>query len=302
MVDAARCRRCARIAPWASFWGNLALAVHKLAVGLLGQSTALIADAMHSFADVVGSTSILVATKISAQPPDRRFPYGRGKAEFVGAVFVYVLLSFFAGGIVLSSIQTIVDGSAKPPHFITAIGAIVSVLYNYLMYKFTTCAGIRNNSPAILADAFENRADALSSVAVIFGIFAAIVIHPICDPIAALIVGLIILWNCQDQLRAAARGLMDSGVSSEELDEIRRSALEQDGVQDVLFVRTRQTGVRFWVDVGVSVAHDMSVARADRVSALVRDAVRKMPHCHYVEVYVSPEAEEGSGQLATLSR
>jgi len=289
MADISRCRRCARIAPWLSFWGNLALALHKLVVGLLGGSSALVADAMHSFADVMGSSSILVATRVSSQSPDTRFPYGRGKAEFVGAVFVYVLLAFFAGGIVWTSSRAILDGTAERPHIVTAVGALVSVLYNYLMYKYATCAGTRNNSPAILADAFENRADALSSVAVIIGIFAALLINPVCDAIGALIVGVIILWNCQEQLRIAARGLMDNGLPPDNVATITSAAM-QDGVLDVLFVRTRQTGVRFWMDVGVAVAPDASVDRADKISAAVRSAVMQTPLCHHVEVYVLPSS------------
>ncbi len=288
MAELTRCQRCARVAPWFSFWGNLILALHKLAVGILGGSSALVADAAHSFADVVGSSSILLATRVSAQEPDPRFPYGRGKAEFIGAVFVYIVLLFFAGGIVISAIDTMVDGRAKPPHYITAVGALVSVFYNHMMYKFATCAGTRNNSPAILADAFENRADALSSIAVIGGILAAMFIHPICDSIAALIVGLIIFWNCQDQLRQAARGLMDNGLPAERVEAIRRMALAQNGVVDVPFVRTRQTGVKYWIDLGISVARDLKVDRADRIVTDVRGAVQSSPQCHYVEVYVVP--------------
>lgn len=295
MVDPERCRRCARIAPWFSFCGNLTLAIHKLVVGLLGRSAALVADAMHSFGDVVGSTSILMATRVSAHHPDQRFPYGKGKAEFVGAVFVYVVLLFFAGGIIISSIHSMLDSHLEPPHFITAVGALVSVLYNYLMYKFATCAGTRNNSPAILADAFENRADALASVAVIVGIFGALLIHPICDAIAALVVGLIIFWNCQEQLRLAARGLMDNGLPPERIELIRRAARAQEGVLDVHYVRTRQTGVRFWIDLGIRVPPGIPVERADTIVSRVRSAVRRTPQCHYVEVYVhageGPETE-----------
>lgn len=291
-VDPERCRRCANIAPWYSFWGNFALAVHKLIVGILGRSTALVADAVHSFGDVLGSSSILVATRVGAREPDARFPYGRGKAEFVGAVFVYIVLLFFAGGIIISSIRSMLSGEMPRPHYVTAAAAVVSVLYNYLMYKFATCAGVRNNSPAILADAFENRADALSSVAVIFGIAAAHVIHPICDTIAALIVGVIIFWNCQEQLREAARGLMDRGMEEDRIEAIKRAAGSQEGVSDVVFVRTRQTGVRYWIDLGIRVPEGLSVEQADEVASAVRDAVASSPQCHYVEVYTFPSAAE----------
>lgn len=145
MVDA-RCKRCAGVVPWFSLWGNLGLAVYKLVLGLLGRSAALVADAMHSFADVVGSTGILIATRVSGREPDARYPYGRGKAEFIGAAFVYTVLLFFAAGIVVGAIQTMLEDSPEPPQFFAALGALFSVLYNYLMYKYATCVGRRNNS------------------------------------------------------------------------------------------------------------------------------------------------------------
>ncbi len=298
MVDPARCRRCAKIAPWFSFAGNLSLAIHKLVVGILGRSTALVADAVHSFGDVLGSTSILVATRVASRPPDSKFPYGRGKAEFVGAVFVYVVLLFFAGGIVISSVRSIVSGQVTPPHYVTAAGAFVSVMYNYIMYRFTACAGARNNSPAILADAFENRADAMSSVAVIVGIVAAHVIHPVCDALAALAVGIIILWNCQERLREAAAGLMDRGMPPERIEAIKMSVLDHTHVSSVAFVRTRQTGAHFWIDLGIHVPDGLTVDDATRVANAVRETVAQTPQCHYVEVYLFPANEPRQVEVA----
>jgi cation diffusion facilitator family transporter len=288
VIDPASCLNCARIAPWYSFWGNLALAIHKLVVGLLGRSTALVADAIHSFGDVLGSTSVVISTRMAGKQPDKTFPFGRGKAEFVSAVFVYVMLLLLAGGIIFTSGRSILRGDISPPHLVTAASAVVSVLYNYLMYKFTTCVGRRNSSPAILADAFENRADAIASIAVIGGIVAARFIHPICDPIAALIVGVVIFWNCQEQLRKAAEGLMDRGLPEEEVAFIRACAAEQPGVLNVPFIRTRQTGVRYWIDLGIEVGAELSVDAADEIVGRVRNAVSNTPQCHFVEVYVFP--------------
>jgi cation diffusion facilitator family transporter len=291
-IDPESCKNCARIAPWYSFWGNLALAIHKLVVGILGRSTALIADAIHSFGDVLGSTSVVISTRMAGKQPDRRFPFGRGKAEFVSAVFVYVMLLLLAGGIIFSSVRTILQGEISPPHLVTAASAVVSVLYNYLMYKFTTCVGQRNSSPAILADAFENRADAIASLAVIGGIVAARLIHPICDPIAALIVGIIIFWNCQEQLRKAAEGLMDRGLPEQDVNAIGKRAAAQPGVLKVKFIRSRQTGVRYWIDLGIEVKAELTVEEADEVVSAVRGAVSSSPHCHFVEVYVFPASPE----------
>jgi cation diffusion facilitator family transporter len=163
------------------------------------------------------------------------------------------------------------------------------------MYRFTACAGARNNSPAILADAFENRADALSSAAVIVGIIAAHVVHPVCDPIAALLVGAIIFWNCQERLREAASGLMDRGLPMERIEAIKQSVLGHSHVASVAFIRTRQTGVRFWIDLGIRVPEGLTVEAADRVASAVRGTVAASPQCHYVEVYLFPAAAAING-------
>ena len=288
MDDLARCRACARRVPWASFWGNLGVAIYKLVVGLLGGSAALVADALHSFADVVGSTGIVLSTRISARDPDDAYPYGRGKAEFIGAVFIYVLLLVFATVIIAGAIRSLVVGETSPPHFVTILGAVVSVLYNGMMYRFATCAGMRTKSPAILADAFENRADAISSVACIVGIGGAMVIHPACDPLAAMAVGVIIMWNCQQQLREAARGLMDNGLGEQQIEFIKRTASRHEDVEGVAYVRTRQTGARHWIDLGIYVSADLDVATSDEIAEEVRDMLVGRPEYHHIEIFVLP--------------
>lgn len=290
MADLPACSKtCVKIVPWFSLWGNFGLAIYKLIVGLLGASAALVADAMHSFADVIGSTGILVATKVSARQPDRYFPYGRGKAEFIGAIFVYTVLLFFAGGISISALSSIINPAGlESPHVATLLGALISVMYNYVMYKYSTCVGKQNRSPAILADAFENRADAISSVACIGGIFGAMLVHPVCDPIAALVVGIVIFWNCQEQLREAAAGLMDKGLPTQDQERIKRAVLNHQRVVEVSFLRTRRTGARYWIDVGVLVPGDVGVEQADAVAAEIRRNLSRASYCHHAEVFVEP--------------
>jgi cation diffusion facilitator family transporter len=296
MHDLARCQRCARVVPWFSFWGNLGLAVYKLAVGIFGRSAALVADAIHSFTDVVGSGSIIVVTKLSGKPPDARYPYGRGKAEFVGAVFVYTILLFFSILIMIGSVKILLGHRAERPHYITAFGSAVSVVHNYLMYRFETCVGRRTHSPAILADAFENRADAISSLAAVIGIVMALFIHPMCDGIAAMVVAFIIFYNCVGQLKEAAIGLMDGGMPDEVHQFVRQMVLGQTGVLGLKFLRSRRTGARYWVDLGIEVAANLPVTEADRIAAAVRNRVQHTPHCHHADVYVLP----ASSPLAVL--
>ncbi|MBI4704536.1 MAG: cation transporter [Deltaproteobacteria bacterium] len=296
----ARCLRCATRVPWVSLSGNSGLALYKMVLGILGGSSALFVDGTHSLADVVGSTGIVIASRISRRPPDEDHPYGHGKAEFVGAVVVYVILLTFSCGIVVGAAYLTVCGRVGRPHAITLLGAVVSVLVNYVMYLYGYCAGTRCGSPALMADAFENRADALSSLAAVVGIAAALLIHPICDPIAAIFVGLVILGNSLVQLRDALGNLADRALPPEVTEAIGAVVRREPAVRGVDFVRTRRTGPRYWVDVGIQLSAPLPVSGADAVVARIRaEIMRRCEDFQHVEVFVVPWPARlpGSGPL-----
>jgi cation diffusion facilitator family transporter len=286
-----RCIRCAERVPWFSLVGNFSLTVYKIVVGLLGGSGALIADGLHSGTDVVGTSMILFSRRVSSQPPDEDHPYGHGKVEFMSSAFIYIVLFVVAIAITIGAIAIIMAGDLRPPRFVTLLAAVVSVLYNVLMYQFGTCAGKKVNSPALLANAFENRADAISSVAVVLGIAAATFIHPICDPLAALVVGIVIGVNSVTELRKSFSGLMDVAVPAEVLRRIEQLAESQDGVTGIDFVKTRETGHGVWVDVGIFVPGDVDVVEADAIAKSVRtEILSRMEDVDRVEVFVAAEA------------
>ena len=261
-----RCIRCGNRVPWISFWGNLSIAVFKVAVGFFGGSSALVADGIHSFTDVIGTSAIISTRKISSWPSDENHPYGHGKAEFLGSSFIYTVLLFLSSAIFIGGLLVILEGHIRKPHIVTLLAAAVSVLYNVFMYLLGQCAGRKNNSPAILANSFENRADAISSAACIVGIATAIFVNPICDPIAAMVVGVIIFVNCLVQLNESLSGLMDRALPYEVVQRIRHVAMSQKGVAGVAFVKTRQTGSSYWVELGILVPGDLDVAGSDSVA------------------------------------
>jgi cation diffusion facilitator family transporter len=298
-----RCIRCGNRVPWISFWGNSTITVYKVSVGFLGGSAALIADGIHSFTDVIGTSVIIGTRKVSDRPADECHPYGHGKAEFMGSTFIYTVLLFLAGAIFIGGLLVILEGQIKTPRMVTVLAAAVSVAYNVFMYFLGTCAGKRNNSPAILANAFENRADAISSVAVIVGITAAILVNPIWDPIAAMIVGVIIFVNCLIELNKSLSGLMDRALSPEAVRRIRRIALAQVGVAGVDFIKTRQTGSDYWVDLGILVRENLDVARSDKIASAVRhELMRRSDRFRQVEVYVAPACRTAGKRRGFLSR
>lgn len=287
----ARCISCGKRVPWIALLGNFILAVFKMTVGISGNSAALIADGLHSFSDVIGTSVIISTIKVSSRPSDENHPYGYGKAEFLGSTFVYIVLLFLSSVIFIGGLLVILEHDIEPPHFVTLYAGVVSLLYNVYMYLFGQCAGNKNNSPAILANSFENRADAISSAAVIVGIAAAMFIDPICDPIAAMVVGVAIFINCMVQLNEALAGLMDKAMSYESVQRIKHVAMAQNGVAGVSFVKTRQTGHSYWVDLGIMVAPNLNVVNSDTVASEVRnELMRRSERFHNVEVFVAPDS------------
>lgn len=286
-----RCRRCSRKVPWYAFAGNLTLTFYKVIIGLLGRSPALIADGLHSFTDVIGTSVIIFATRVSERPADDDHHYGHGKAEFMSSMFIYIVLMVIAAVIFTGGLLLLLRGHNTQPSIITFFGGLVSILYNVIMYRFGQCAGTRVRSPALLANSFENRADAVSSAAVCIGILLAITVHPACDPIAAMVVGIIIFVNCITEMRKAMGGLMDKALPSSVVRRIRKVATGLKGVVGVSFVRSRSVGTGFWVDLGIKVSSGTPVSRAEQIANEVRDELlARSRHFEHVEVYVEAEA------------
>ncbi len=289
-----RCKRCGKRVPVIAFFGNLFLTFYKVVVGVLGGSPALVADGLHSFTDVIGTSVILASTRVSARPADSDHQYGHGKVEFMSSVFIYVVLVVLAIGIFTGGLLILLHGSMDPPHLVTFFGALISILQNVILFRLGQCAGRRNNSPALMANSFENRADAISSAAVCIGITLAITVHPACDPIAAMVVGVIIFVNCMVELRKALAGLMDKSLGPEVVERIREVAAAQKGVTGVGFVRTRPTGAGFWVDLEISVRDRTDMGKAEGIADRVRRALlARSRHFSDVEVYVAPQSSIG---------
>ena len=288
------CRRCAARVPWWAFFGNLALTLYKISVGYLGSSPALIADGVHSFSDVIGTGVILMSTRVSSRPPDAKHPFGYGKVEFMSSLFIYVVLLVLSVVIFIGALVIFLRGHYHPPHLLTFFGGVISIIYNVMLYRLGRCAGNRTNSPALMANAFESRADAVSSTAVCAGILLAITVHPAADPIAAMIVGIIIFTNCIKEGRKAIGGLMDESVSPRVVDRIRQLVEEQPGVENVDFVRVRATGNGYWLDLGIGLSPTIPATQAQELAGEVKSAVlARSRQLTAVEVYVAPHLAHG---------
>ncbi len=154
---------------------NLILAVVKGIAGVIGNSKALIADAFHSASDVVSSIAVLVGIRAAQKPPDPEHPYGHGKAENIATLIVSILLVVVGVEILLDSISTLFSDEQSETGMIALYAIIFSLIVKEALFQYKKRLGDKINSPAIIADAWHHRSDAISSLIALAGIGAAMI-------------------------------------------------------------------------------------------------------------------------------
>lgn len=277
---------------------NLALAAAKFLAGIIGHSYALMADAVESVADIVGSAVIWGGLHIASKPADENHPYGHGKAEALAALIVGLLVLGAGVGIAARAIDELIDPS-RPPAAFTLIVLLVVVVAKEVMFRVVRRAGARTGSGAVHADAWHHRSDAITSLAAFIGISASIWLGlPRADAAAALVASGIIVFNGYRLLVSPVHELMDK-VPEEVVTRARQVAGRVEGVVDVEKTAARKSGARYWIDMHVRVDPGMSVRDAHALAHRVKDAVRgEMPTVADVLVHVEPAAEATGGSGA----
>ncbi len=271
-----KCFPCARKVPIVCLFSNLTLAVFKMSVGHLTGSKGLFADGIHSLSDVVATTGVIVSLKISDKGHDEQYPYGRGKVEFISCIFVYSILFIVAVMILIEATSSIISGDLKAPSLISLFTAVVSVIANVILYRLGLCAGTAVNSPAIIANANENKADMLSSIAVILGIIGSNLGYTYCDPLAAIAVGLIILKTALSLGWVAIKALVDTSLSVKKLKLLNEIILGVDGVERVNYIKSRSLGKHYWLDVEIQVSPDLLVREGNIILKVVKYELMKI--------------------------
>jgi cation diffusion facilitator family transporter len=281
-----KCTNCGRRAGWISVAGNILLASFKAVVGYISGSKALMADAVHSGTDVVGSVITMLGLRVTNKEPDEKHPYGHGKVEFVTSAMVYVILTVAGLGIFFSALGDIIEGVTHTPRIIALLAAAFSVLYCELIARYMFCVGRELESPSITALGWEQRFDSLSSVAVFIGVLLAKLGFRFMDPVAAMFVGVLIVKNCLENLSNATSGLLDAALSDEKTERIRKLTLEVKGVSDLGYVVTRRIGQKIEVEMEILVEGQLTIEQADeirkKVVAHLKESMESIEtaHCH----------------------
>ncbi|KAF0114565.1 MAG: Co/Zn/Cd cation transporter [Rhodospirillaceae bacterium] len=283
------CIRCRREVAWWAMSINFGLVVFKGALGLMTGSHALLVDAWHSAADVVASLVVLMAVRISDRRPDEKYPFGYGHIQFLSSVVIGLILFLGALYLMSVSIVRIVAGNLPTPSVMAALGAGISIVANELMFRYQRCVGAANNSPAITANAWDNRSDVLASVAVLAGLVAALARYPVADSLAALFVAVLIARIGIVLNRDAVRGLVDSSVEKEILHLVFQSVSEMPAVEGIHSLRGRYVGEEMHLDIAIAVHPDLKIADSDVITAAVRARIQgELKHARDIRVTTLP--------------
>lgn len=270
---------------------NALLSIVKLIAGILGNSYALIADAVESLSDVFSSLIVWRGVVVAAAPADEDHPYGHGKAEPIAAAIVASILLVAALGISIQAIREMSTPHAGPEPFTLAVLLGVIVIKETL-FRFASREGAQIESTVVRADAWHHRSDAITSLAAAIGISIALIGGPgfeSADSIAAVVAAIIIAWNGWRLLRPALDELMDTAPSKSFNAQIKKIAADISGVNAVEKCKVRKMGFHYFVDLHVEVDPQMTVQRGHEIAHRVKDEIRRqLPAVHDVLVHIEP--------------
>ena len=270
---------------------NLVLGGGKLVAGILGHSQALVADAVESLGDSVGSLIVWRALHVASKPPDSDHPYGHGKAEPLAAAFVAVLLIAAAIGIAIESVHQIVVPHQSPAPFTLAV-VLVVVLVKEILYRRMTRVSHETGSHAVRTDAWHQRSDAITSGAAAIGIAIALAGGPgfaAADDWAALFASGIILLTGWRLLKPSVAELMDTSAAPDLIEEIRRVAEARPEVHRIEKLFLRKMGLYYVADMHMEVDPEMSVRVSHGLAHDVKEDVqRHLPQVVEVTIHVEP--------------
>ncbi len=295
-----RLRALSRVTALAAV-ANLLLVVVKGGVGLLGGSSVLVADAVHSLSDLATDVVALFSLRVASKPPDEDHPYGHGRYETLGTVFLGVILLGAAVGITWEASSRF--GESVVPAGITLWAAGLSIAVKEALFQLTVRVGRRHESPLVVANAWHQRSDALSSVAALAGIAGARMGFPILDPAAAVVVAALIAKMAISVLVGAVREVTDTALQREMLRDLGAGIRRLPGVVSLHELRARRMGPRILVDLHVQVDASTTVSDGHQVAERVREFVfREHGGVSEVLVHIDPEPDEDLAPADQLSR
>lgn len=279
---------------------NVFLTVIKFFAGILGHSSALVADAIHSLSDFVSDIAVLAGLRIANKPKDDNHHYGHGKFETLTTLAITLTL-FFAGTLMLyesgQSIYKMSLGQYPPiPKSITLWTALLSIVIKEGLYRYTLRTGKSINSQALITNAWHHRTDALSSIAVSVGIAGSIFLGAkwrLLDPAAAFFISIFILHFAFGIFKAAIYELTEASLDKEINDEILQTAASIPGTINPHNMKTRKIGSNYAIEMHISVDAGLSIVEAHDIASDVENKLKERYGAEtFVSIHIEPYEQE----------
>jgi len=270
------CAKCAGSVGTVNVVGNILMIFIKGYMGVVGRSKGLIADAIHSSADLLATIVMIIGLRVSDQDADDSYPHGYGKAEYIVAIIIYLFLFVIGLYIIFGGLKAIFTGYFVPPCLTAVWGAIFSIAINELMFRQSVCAGKQINSPSMVAKAWESRSDVYSSIAVLIGILGSKMGFYFMDPLAAVIVGVIILKICCEMVKDSVLNLMDKGLGDEVVDDVRKVLSAVEKIRGIKNIIARELGRHMEFELELFVSKDISVSDGETIKNEVKQKIGRM--------------------------
>ena len=276
--------------------GNVALLTFKFIAGVMGHSSAMIADAVHSLSDFITDVIVLAFVHVSAKPQDQGHDYGHGKYETFATFIIGLALMAAATGIIVSGAAKLIDWAGgkelAAPGWLALAAALVSILVKEGLYRYTVIKGKRLDSQAVIANAWHHRSDALSSIGTAVGIGGAILLGnrwTVLDPLASVVVGGMLVKVSLDLLRSSVGELTEHSLSGEIEEEIENIICSFPDVSEPHNLRTRRIGNRFAIEAHVRMDGNTSLTVAhDRATAIEKRIRQRFGPQTHVTIHMEP--------------
>lgn len=284
---------------------NVLQTLLKIGFGILAQSAALIADGIHSLSDLLSDLLVIIAVRLGSREADRDHPYGHRRFETIATGILGVSLVAIGGAISWSVMNRMAHPEHLPVPNAMGLGiAAISILVNEWLYHYTKRIARQTRSKLLMANAWHQRSDAISSIVVLFGIGAVMLGYPMADAIAAIVVALMVAKIGLNLLIESIRELVDTSLPPVLVAEIRAAIMAIDGVEGIHLLRTRHMGEDAFIDAHIVVDPRITVSEGHIIGDTVRnELINRFDDVMDVLVHVDPEDDEGREDHSTpLSR
>lgn len=275
---------------------NVVLSAGKIAAGVFGRSSAMLADGVHSLSDLLTDIIVIAFVRVSSKGRDRSHEFGHGKYETLATLLVSLILIVVAAQMMVSgigSITNVLDGGTIPvPGYVALAAAVISIVAKELLYRYTIAVGRKTGSPAVEANAWHHRSDAFSSIGSLIGISGAIFLGDkwvILDPLVCCCISIAIFVVAVKMAGPSLNELLDGSLPEESEKEIVSLAMSVEGVRNIHNLKTRRSGLSVMVEAHLVVDPDMTVEQAHEISTAVENAiVKKFGNETQISIHIEP--------------